>query len=120
MSARHALPTQLTTFVGRVPELDSIASALREARLVTLVGPGGCGKTRLAVEAAAREDGHRPDGVRWVDLAATHDPAAVPELVAEAAGVLLAADRGAAATLARQLGDRRVLVCLDNCEHVLE
>jgi predicted ATPase/DNA-binding CsgD family transcriptional regulator len=115
----HNLPTPLTSFVGRSTELDALASALRDARLVTVVGPGGCGKTRLAVEAAGREVASRPDGVWWVDLAATSDPVVVPELVAAATGVLLAADQGAVPSLARQIDDRRMLVCLDNCEHVL-
>lgn len=115
----HNLPTPLTSFVGRSTELDALASALRDARLVTVVGPGGCGKTRLAVEAAGRDLANRPDGVWWVDLAATSDPVVVPELVAAAAGVLLAADQGALPSLARQIGGRRMLVCLDNCEHVL-
>jgi predicted ATPase/DNA-binding NarL/FixJ family response regulator len=115
----HRPPTPLTTFVGREPELGAIAGALCAARLVTVVGPGGCGKTRLAVEAAGRAGERWPDGVRWVDLAAAGDPVAVPELVAAAAGVLLASDQGAVPSLARQIDDRRMLVCLDNCEHVL-
>ncbi|HYS40431.1 MAG TPA: LuxR C-terminal-related transcriptional regulator [Pseudonocardiaceae bacterium] len=109
------LPTPLTTFVGREPELSAIADALCAARLVTVVGPGGCGKTRLATEAAGRAADRWPDGVRWVDLASTGDPVVVPELVASAVGVL----QGAVSSLARQIDDRRLLVCLDNCEHVL-
>jgi len=104
-------PTQLTTFVGREPELGAIAHALRDSRLVTVVGPGGCGKTRLAVEVAGRGSGE----VCWVDLTATTDPQDVPDLVAAASGLF----RDGTASLARQIGDREVLVCLDNCEHVL-
>ena len=118
MVTQHNLPAPLTTFVGREAELRTLAGALGEARLVTVVGPGGCGKTRLAIEAAARETG-RPDGVRWVDLTSTGDPLVVPELLAAATGVLLAPERGAVPSLARQLADRRMLVCLDNCEHVI-
>lgn len=118
MVTQHNPPAPLTTFVGREAELRTLAGALGEARLVTVVGPGGCGKTRLAIEAAARETG-RPDGVRWVDLTSTGDPLIVPELLAAATGVLLAPERGAVASLARQLADRRMLVCLDNCEHVI-
>jgi predicted ATPase/DNA-binding CsgD family transcriptional regulator len=116
MSPEHPLPAQLTTFVGRETELRAVAGALATARLVTLVGPGGCGKTRLALEAVARE--HRPDGVRWADLSTTSDPLVVPELVAAATGVLPATG-DATSSLARQLGDRRMLVCVDNCEHVI-
>jgi predicted ATPase/DNA-binding CsgD family transcriptional regulator len=102
------LPMPLTSFVGRVAELADLAGALARARLVTLAGPGGCGKTRLAIEVAGTAE-----DPRWVDLSVTHDPAAVPELVAGALDVLLEG------SLARQLDGRRLLVCLDNCEHVL-
>jgi predicted ATPase/DNA-binding CsgD family transcriptional regulator len=107
----HNLPAQLTTFVGREPELSALAEALGAARLVTVVGPGGCGKTRLAVEAAGR----LPDEACWIDLTAVTDPQAVPELVAAATGLF----QDGVASLARQIDDRRMLVCLDNCEHVL-
>ncbi|MDQ0380351.1 helix-turn-helix transcriptional regulator [Amycolatopsis thermophila] len=102
------LPPQLTPFVGRGPELGALAAELAGARLVTVAGPGGCGKTRLALQvAAARDD------VCWADLTATTDRAVVPQLVAAAAGTL------GGGSLPRQIGDRRLLVCLDNCEHVL-
>jgi DNA-binding CsgD family transcriptional regulator len=89
-----ATMTPLTSFVGRESELESLAGALSAARLVTVAGPGGCGKTRLAVEVATRQRAGWPDGVHWVDLAATGDPVVVPELVAAALGVVLATDRG--------------------------
>ncbi|HEX4700560.1 MAG TPA: LuxR family transcriptional regulator, partial [Pseudonocardiaceae bacterium] len=111
------LPTPLTSFIGRRAELDALADALGTARLVTVVGPGGCGKTRLAVAVADRVSDRWPDGVRWVDLAVTGDPAAVPELVASAVGVVVGSD--AIPSLGRQIDERRLLVCLDNCEHVL-
>lgn len=118
------LPISLTSFVGRNAELSALAGALGTTRLLTVVGPGGCGKTRLALEVATRERDGWPDGVCWVDLAATSDPVVVPELVAAAVGVVLATDRGATdqgavPSLARQIGDRRLLLCLDNSEHVL-
>ncbi|QFZ22001.1 helix-turn-helix transcriptional regulator [Saccharothrix syringae] len=115
MSADHAPPTYLTGFVGRTAETADLAAALAapDVRLLTLAGPGGCGKTRLAAHAAAPD----PDA-HWVDLTATTSPAAVPALVAGALGVRLT-DRDPVASLARQLADRRVLLCLDNCEHVL-
>jgi predicted ATPase/DNA-binding CsgD family transcriptional regulator len=104
------LPAQLTTFVGRETELRAVAVALHDARLLTVLGPGGCGKTRLAVEVAR---GHAD--VCWVDLATTDDPLMVPTLLAAAAGVLPGDERGSPA---RQIADRRMLICLDNCEHV--
>ncbi|MCP2335029.1 LuxR C-terminal-related transcriptional regulator [Actinomadura rupiterrae] len=93
-------PVQLTGFVGRGPELEALAAALRGARLVTVAGPGGCGKTRLAAEVARLCE----HAVRWTDLSATSDPLVVPELVG-VAGIP---------------PDEPVLVVLDNCEHVLE
>jgi predicted ATPase/DNA-binding CsgD family transcriptional regulator len=109
LAAMSNLPVPLTSFVGRVAELDALAEALTTAPIVTVAGPGGCGKTRLAIAAANDAD----DAV-WVDLAATTDPATVPELVTEALGVL-----PVQGSLGRQLAGRVPLVCLDNCEHVL-
>ncbi|HYQ63754.1 helix-turn-helix transcriptional regulator [Actinophytocola sp.] len=108
--AMSDLPVPLTTFVGRVAELAALAGALGSARVVTVAGPGGCGKTRLAVAAAGRFD-----GVRWADLSGMRDPAAVPEVVAAAVGVLRVPDQA----LFRDVAGAR-LVCLDNCEHVLD
>ncbi|GAB3565928.1 LuxR C-terminal-related transcriptional regulator [Amycolatopsis endophytica] len=105
------LPPQVTPFVGRGPEPDALTAELAANRLVTVAGPGGCGKTRLALRVAARQD-----DVCWADLTATADPSVVPKLLAAATGTLLTPDHG---SLPRQIGDRRVLVCLDNCEHVL-
>ncbi|CRK56577.1 Signal transduction response regulator / Disease resistance domain-containing protein [Alloactinosynnema sp. L-07] len=105
-------PAELTSFIGRQTELQAVAGVLATARMVTLAGPGGCGKTRLAARVASERDG------AWVDLAATADPATVAPLVATALGVPHAGD-GTVATLAAQLGGESVLVCVDNCEHVL-
>lgn len=120
MSPEHGVPRYLTTFVGRVAELESIRSALAGARLVTLAGPGGCGKTRLASEVAGMGGMPWSDDVRWVDLAATSDPTGVIELAAAACGVLRAAGREALGSLARQVGEAPMLLCLDNCEHVID
>lgn len=114
------LPTQLTSFVGRDRELDEISDLLRSAALVTLTGSGGCGKTRLAVQAAAELADHWPDGVWWIDLQSVGDPAAVPDLVAATMPLDGTAAGNASYALRRQLRDRRVLICLDNCEHVLD
>ncbi|HEX2273493.1 MAG TPA: LuxR C-terminal-related transcriptional regulator [Acidimicrobiales bacterium] len=113
------LPLQLTTFVGRQAELEAVETLLTAERLVTLTGPGGCGKTRLALQAAADQVDRWPDGVWWAELGAVADPHLVPEVVASAAGVLVDPVAGPLRSLSLQLRDRRLLVCLDNCEHVL-
>ncbi|HEU5130279.1 MAG TPA: LuxR C-terminal-related transcriptional regulator [Glycomyces sp.] len=109
------LPVELTGFVGRGDELRSVAAALASARLVTLVGPGGCGKTRLAVRAARSAGGP----VHWADLSAADDPDAVVALVAAAAGAWHASGGDALGVLAERLRVGPALLCLDNCEHVL-
>ncbi|MGQ0467052.1 MAG: ATP-binding protein [Sporichthyaceae bacterium] len=111
------LPAQLTSFVGRATELGEIAAALEEHRLVTLVGPGGCGKTRLAAEAARAAAPQQPDGVYWVDLATVADPERVPEAVLDALGVYAKATVPTV-RIVEYLAGRRVLLVLDNCEHV--
>jgi predicted ATPase/DNA-binding SARP family transcriptional activator len=107
------LPAPTTSFVGRERDLAQIRALLTDARLVTLVGPGGVGKTRLAAELAA--DWQAPDGAWLAELAAITDPAEVPVAVAAALGL-----RPAAAELVRQLADRQLLIVLDNCEHLID
>lgn len=117
--ARRVLPAQLTSFVGREEELRLVGVALGVSRLVTLTGPGGAGKTRLAVEAAARESGE----VFFVDLASVAVGGDVPRAVVSALGLR---EDGAGpvvepvARLVAALRDRRVLVVVDNCEHVVD
>jgi predicted ATPase len=107
------LPVPRSSFVGRERELTEVASLLRNgSRLVTLAGPGGSGKTRLAIEAAAEVVGDYPDGVFWVGLAPLRDPALVVDTVAQALGTR--------AALAEQIGNRTLLVALDNFEHVID
>jgi predicted ATPase/DNA-binding CsgD family transcriptional regulator/class 3 adenylate cyclase len=113
------LPTQLTGFVGRRAERTAVRDLLRGERLVTLTGVGGSGKTRLAAQVAADQAEQWPDGVWWVELGTVTDAADVAEVVASAIGVLVEPVRGPLGSVAVQLRDRRVLVCLDNCEHVL-
>ncbi len=81
------LPEQLTSFVGRDDELGAVRRALEGTRLLTLIGPGGTGKTRLALELAATISGAFPGGARFVPLAAVRDPAEVPAAIAEACGL---------------------------------
>jgi predicted ATPase/DNA-binding CsgD family transcriptional regulator len=114
------LPAEMSSLVGRGPQLAAVLDGLRAARVVTLTGPGGCGKTRLALRAAALAADRFGDGARLVELASLTDPALVPAGVAEALGV---PERDAAdpvAGIVRVLAGRELLVVLDNCEHVLE
>jgi predicted ATPase/class 3 adenylate cyclase len=121
----HNLPAALTSFVGRQAEIDSLNVQVSEGRLVTLVGPGGAGKTRLAIETARRLMDEFPDGVRLADLAVLRDPAQVAATVAKAVGHHdpLAESGGPGLVrdrLGDAIGDHRVLLLLDNCEHVVE
>ena len=108
------LPEPATPFLGRERELQEIETLLAPGglRLLTLTGPGGTGKTRLALQAAAEAAERYPDGVFWVPLAPLQDP----ELVLEAAGAAL----GAADGVAERIADKRLLLLLDNFEHVIE
>ncbi len=114
------LPRQLTSFVGRERERADIARLLRRARLVTLTGPGGCGKTRLALEAAADALADLPDGAWFVDLASLSDPALVAQAAALAVGVPIPASRSAQEALVAHLATREALMVLDNCEHLID
>ena len=109
-----------TSFVGRRRELAEILQALGRTRLLTLTGPGGAGKTRLAYEAAARLAGAYPDGVHVAELASLSSPELVPQAVASVLGLPLAETGAAERSLARQLAGRRLLLVLDNCEHLLD
>ena len=114
------LPVHLTGFVGRQAERARVGEVLSNRRLVTLTGVGGVGKTRLAVQAAADQAEHWPDGVWWVELGAVTDAGEVAEVVASTIGVLVEPVRGPLGSATVALRDCRTLVCLDNCEHVLE
>ena len=108
------LPVPASSFVGRERELAEVSSLLRNGggRLATLTGPGGSGKTRLALEAAGDVVGDYPDGVFWIGLASLREPGLVVETIA---GTL-----GARSGLAEQIGDRTLLLLLDNFEHVID
>ena len=116
----HNLPLQLTSFVGRERELAALQERLAGHRLVTLTGPGGIGKTRLALQAAADALEQYPDGAWLAALAALHDPALVPQAVAQAVGVREEPGRALLATLTDALRAKRLLLVLDNCEHLLD
>ena len=115
----HNLPAPLTRFVGRERELGDLAQALDRSRLVTLVGPGGVGKTRLAVELASEAAWAYPEGVWLVELAAVV-PEFVIAAVAKTFGVSEEPGKALAETLVDTLHDRRLLIILDNCEHVID
>ena len=114
------LPRQLTTFVGRERERAGVSEALDGHRLVTLCGPGGAGKTRLALAVAEHVVGAYPDGVFLAELADVTDPQLVPSCLASALSVRERADAGVVASLVEAIGDQRVLLVLDNCEHLAE
>nr|WP_239542851.1 BTAD domain-containing putative transcriptional regulator [Micromonospora terminaliae] len=129
--ARGNLPATLTSFVGREEEVARVAGLLDRFRLATLTGPGGAGKTRLAIESGRAVAGRFPDGVWLVPLAPVTDPAEVPQAALAALGLreqalLARAGRSAAepadpvGRLVDALAGRAVLLLLDNCEHLLD
>jgi predicted ATPase len=115
----HYLPVQLTSFVGRARELAAIVQLLGSARLLTLTGPGGCGKTRLALRAAEDLADTFADGIWCVELAALEDAALLPQTVAYAMGLREHPGREVIDTLAEHLRLKRMLLVLDNCEHLV-
>jgi predicted ATPase/class 3 adenylate cyclase len=114
------LPAPVDSFIGRQMELTEIAGAIRADRLVTLTGPGGGGKTRLALQVAASLVPAFADGVWFVPLATIGDGARLAETVAQVLRVSDIAGEAIADTLQRWLGDRDLLLILDNCEHVVD
>ncbi len=118
--AAHNLPSQLTNFVGRGPQLTEVRKLLTESRLVTLTGAGGAGKTRLAVQVANQLADEYSDGIWYVDLAPITDPAVVPVTMARALGLPDQPGRSTVDSLLRFARDRQMLVVLDNCEHLLD
>jgi predicted ATPase len=114
---RHNLPRQLTSFVGRASERAELASLLESRRMVTLIGPGGAGKTRLAIEVANELTGRFPDGVWLIDLAPLDDPGLVVDRVAVTVG-LRPERQSVRETVSQALRNRATLVVLDNCEHL--
>jgi non-specific serine/threonine protein kinase len=117
-SKAAALPAERSSFVGRRHELPDLRRRLSESRLVTLVGPGGVGKTRLALRAATGLQGSFRDGTAVADLAAVRDPALVVQQVAAALGVRDDSGRWLTAGLTDAIGARQLLLVLDNCEHL--
>jgi non-specific serine/threonine protein kinase len=118
--ARHNLSAELTSFVGRETELADVTRLLRAHRLVTLTGTGGCGKTRLALRVASPLVDELTDGVWHVELAPLADPNLVALTVATVLGVQEQPDQPLLATLVETLQAKRLLLILDNCEHLID
>ncbi len=115
----HNLPIQLTSFIGRTREIGEVKRLLGAARLVTLTGSGGAGKTRLALQVAADVVEDYPDGVWLAEFAPIADPALVPKTVASALNVLEQLGRDMTETLVDALRSKTLMLVLDNCEHLL-
>jgi len=115
----HGFPAALTSFIGRDGPLREIAGMLAKHRLVTVTGPGGAGKTRLAGQVAQKVAGRFADGAWLVELAAMRDPAQVPGVVAAVLGVREQPGVPAGEAVAQVLARRQLLLVLDNCEHLL-
>src|SRR5579864_4179668 len=115
---RTNLPVQRTSFVGRGRETAEVTRLLDRTRLLTLVGSGGCGKTRLALHVANELLNDYPDGVWLVDLAPVSDPTLVPQALANAIGLRDEPGLPLLDTLVAALQPRRLLIVLDNCEHL--
>jgi predicted ATPase/DNA-binding CsgD family transcriptional regulator len=113
------LPAETTGFVGREAELARLSALLKQARLITVTGPGGVGKTRLALRAAAAAAGF-PDGVCLVELSALHEPGLLVHTVASALGLPERAHGASLDAVLTHLRDRRLLLILDTCEHLVE
>src|SRR5258705_1570767 len=118
--SKHNLPFQLTSFVGREQEIAQLEELVTAHRLVTLTGAGGAGKTRLAIEVASRLIDVFSDRVCLVELAALSDPRLVPQAVAQALGVKEQPTRPVLETLGDHLASKKLLLVLDNVEHLLD
>ena len=118
----HNLPAQVTSFIGRERELAELGTLVADpgVRLMTVVGPGGMGKTRLALQTARAALDRFPAGAWWVELAPVPDDTSVPRAVAATLGVQEQSDRPLPETIADSLQTRDLLLVLDNCEHVVD
>jgi predicted ATPase/class 3 adenylate cyclase/Tfp pilus assembly protein PilF len=114
------LPLQMTSFVGRARELAAARALLDDARLVTIVGPGGIGKTRLSLQIAADVLDAFPDGVWFIEFASIVDPGLVPKTVAQVLGTQEDPSTPLLQALLAHCSSRRLLLVLDNCEHLVD
>jgi predicted ATPase len=116
----HNLPRQLTSFVGREAEAAQVVALLDQTALLTLAGPGGVGKTRLALQVAAQKVSEFEVGVWFVDLGALRDSTFVPQAVATVLGVHDDGARPVIDTLCELLRSRRLLLVMDSCDHLID
>src|SRR5688572_8392314 len=114
------LPTQLTSFVGREKELADAKILLQNAHLLTLIGPGGTGKTRLSIQVASEMLDQYSDGAWFVELAPILDPGLVPRTTAIAIGLREEPQRPLIDMLCDYLREKKLLIILDNCEHLVD
>ncbi|MDX1469398.1 MAG: adenylate/guanylate cyclase domain-containing protein [Acidimicrobiia bacterium] len=119
-SIPNNLPRQLTELVGRQAELQEALRLLKETRLLTILAPGGTGKTRLAIQVAADSTADYPNGVFFVSLADISDPTAVAQAIADSIGLALSTDEDDMNQLLTYLASKSLLLLLDNFEHLLE
>jgi len=117
---RHNLPLQLTSFIGREREMAEVKRLLSSTRLLSLTGSGGCGKTRLAMQAAASQLEDFPDGIWLADLAPLFDPALIPQAVASIFDLYQVSDTPIITLLLNFLQSKNLLLILDNCEHLIQ
>jgi predicted ATPase/class 3 adenylate cyclase len=119
-STPNNLPLQVTAFFGRADEIAEVERLLQRHRLVTITGPGGIGKTRLSLQIAANVLDNFPDGAWFVDLAPLADARLVPRAVAQALGLRVDDETRLVESMCAQIADRRLLIVLDNCEHLID
>ena len=119
-AVKHNLPAQLTTFIGREKEMQTVKELINEHRLVTLTGAGGCGKTRLAIEVAVQLIPAFEDGVWFVDLAPISNENRVVREIAEALSIPEAPDKSLMDTLIETVRQKKLMIILDNCEHLIK
>jgi len=117
---RHNLPFQVSTFIGREKELDEIINLITGHRLVTLIGTGGIGKTRLSLKVGEQSINKYTDGVWLVELASLSDPARAPQVVAALFNIFEQSEVSPTENLIRALRSKHILLILDNCEHLLD
>ncbi len=118
--ARSNLPAPLTSFIGREKELGDIMRLLKNQRLLTLVGPGGVGKTRLAIQAASSQIGRLKDGVVWIGLVGLFDESLIPQEIAQALHVREVPSEPLMETVVNYLKPKEILLVMDNCEHLIK
>src|ERR1700675_4557590 len=116
---KHNLPQQLTSFIGREKEIAQIKELLGTTRLLTFIGAGGCGKTRLAMQVAGELLESYSDGIWLVELAALAEPGLVPQTVANVLGLKEQPGRSPTQTISEYLASRHLLLVVDNAEHLL-